>query len=219
MKPVRAHAAPGPARQTRALPDASPRGAIAAFAHATCRVVAVTMLAAVAAAAIAADITLGELMHGLAAHRPGRARFTERKFIAILDAPVVSTGELSFTPPDRLERKTLTPKPESLVVEKGMLTLERGDRRITMRLADYPQIAPIVDALRGMPAGDREALEKAYRLEAHGTRERWTLVMLPSDPKVAELVQRIDVSGTRDRVRAIEIRQTDGDRSVMTIDE
>jgi hypothetical protein len=68
-----------------------------------------------------------------------------------------------------------------------------------------------------MLAGDRTALEKVYRLEAHGNRDRWTLVMLPSDAKLAELVLRIDVEASRDRVRSIEIRQADGDRSVMTI--
>jgi len=165
----------------------------------------------------AGEVSVAELMQALAARGPERARFVERKFIAILDKPVESSGLLRYVPPDRLEKRTLAPKPELLVLERGTLTLERDKRKLTLQLRDYPQIAAIVESLRGMLAGDRTALEKVYRLEAHGNRERWTLVMLPSDTKLAELVLRIDVEGTRDRVRSIEIRQADGDRSVMTI--
>ena len=177
------------------------------------------MAALCAGSAAAADWSVAELMQGLAQRGPDRARFVEKKYIAILDQPVQSSGELRYVPPDRLEKRTIAPKPELLVLERGMLTLERGKQKHTLRLSDHPQIAAIVDALRGMLAGDRTALEKVYRLELHGNRERWALVMLPSDAKLAELVQRIDVAGNGSRVRSIEIRQADGDRSVMTIDQ
>ena len=180
----------------------------------------VTMLVAAAAltALAAPSWTVADLMQGLAARGPEHARFVEKKFMAILDQPVQSSGELRYVPPDRLEKRTLLPKPELLVLERGLLTLERDQQKHTLRLADYPQVAAIVDSLRGMLAGDRTALEKVYRLELHGTREQWSLVMLPSDQKLAGLVLRIDVAGNGNRVRSIEIRQADGDRSVMTIE-
>jgi hypothetical protein len=180
---------------------------------------AAAMMAALVSAAAAADWTVPELMQSLAARGADRARFVEKKFIAILDQPVQSSGDLRYVPPDRLEKRTVSPKPELLVLERGVLTLERDKQKHTLRLADYPQIAAIVESLRGMLAGDRTALEKVYRLELHGTRERWTLVMLPSDAKLAELVLRIDVAGNGNSVRSIEIRQADGDRSVMTIEQ
>ena len=171
-----------------------------------------------ASVAAAADWTVAELMQSLAQRGPEKARFVEKKYIAILDQPVQSSGELRYVPPDRLEKRTLAPKPELLVLERGLLRLERDKQKHTLRLADHPQIAALVESLRAMLAGDRSALDKVYRMELFGTRERWALVMLPSDAKLAELVLRIDVAGTRDRVRSIEIRQADGDRSVMTIE-
>jgi hypothetical protein len=167
----------------------------------------------------AGDWNVPALMQSLAERGPDRARFVEKKYIAILDQPVQSSGELRYVPPDRLEKRTIAPKPELLVLERGTLTLERGKQTHTLRLSDHPQIAAIVESLRGMLAGDRTALEKVYRLDLHGNRERWTLVMLPSDAKLAELVLRIDVAGSGTRVRSIEIRQADGDRSVMTIEQ
>jgi hypothetical protein len=175
-------------------------------------------LLAAAPAAPAADWGIAELMQGLAQRGAERALFVEKKFIAILDQPLESSGELRYVPPDRLEKRTLRPRPEALVLDGDRLAIERGNQKHVFRLQDYPDIAAVIESLRGTLAGDRKALERVYRLELHGSRERWTLVMLPSDAGLAALVLRIDVSGSGDRVRAIEILQADGDRSVMTIE-
>ena len=168
--------------------------------------------------AAAADWAVAELMQGLAQRGAERALFVEKKYIAILDKPVESSGELRYTPPDRLEKRTLKPKPESIVLEGDRLAIERGSFRQSIRLQDYPGIAAFIDSIRGTLAGDRKALERVYRLELHGNQERWTLVMYPSDVVLAAMVLRIDVGGIHDRVRSIEILQTDGDRSVMTVE-
>ena len=51
-----------------------------------------------------------------------------------------------------------------------------------------------------------------------GSPDKWTLTLLPSEQKVAALLQRITVSGSRGRVRSIEYLQADGDRSLLTIE-
>lgn len=161
---------------------------------------------------------LAQLMQTLSQRGPESARFVEKKYLAILDQPVESSGELRYVPPDRLEKLTQKPKPESLVLAGNQLTVERSGQQHTLRLQDYPEVAAFVDSIRGTLSGDRKALERVYRLEVHGDAERWSLLMLPSDSKLAALVQRIDVAGTRDRVRSITILQGDGDRSAMTIE-
>lgn len=166
----------------------------------------------------AAEWGIAQLMQGLAQRGAERALFVEKKFIAILDKPLESSGELRYVPPDRLEKRTLKPRPESLVLDRDSLAIERGNQKRSLRLQDYPEIGVFVESLRGTLAGDRKALERVYRLELHGNQDRWTLVMYPSDDKLAAIVLRIDVTGTRDRVRSIEILQADGDRSLMTVE-
>jgi Outer membrane lipoprotein carrier protein LolA-like len=179
---------------------------------------AVVGLPFIAQTAQAAEWGIAQLMQGLAQRGAERATFVEKKFIAVLDKPLESSGELRYVPPGRLEKRTLKPKPESVVLDGDTLSIERGNQKHSLRLQDYPDIAAFVESLRGTLAGNRKALERVYRLELHGNQERWTLVMFPSDAKLAATVLRIDVTGTRDRVRSIEIRQTDGDRSVMTVE-
>lgn len=175
------------------------------------------LLASVASPALAA-FDVGQLMGDLSRHKGGRAKFTEKKYLAVLDKPVVSTGEMTYTPPDRLEKRTLQPKQEVMVLDRDMLTLERDKRRLTINLANQPEAQAFVDSIRGTLSGNRAALEKNYALYLSGTPEKWVLTLLPSDQKIASIVQKITVGGSRDQVRSIEYLQADGDRAVLTIE-
>lgn len=182
-----------------------------------------TVLAALALAvcspAASAAWDLQQLMETLAQTKSGRATFVEKKHIALLDRPVESSGELLYTAPDRLEKRTLKPKPESMVVNGGELVIERGRQKYQLQLQAYPELAAFIDSIRGTLAGDRGALERSYRLSLEGSAERWTLQLQPLDPKMQAVIQRIRISGVRNQVRGIDIAQADGDSSSMAIEQ
>lgn len=160
---------------------------------------------------------VAQLMQGLAQNKSGRASFVEKKYIALLDKPVESSGELLYTAPDRLEKRTLKPRPESMLIENGTLTVERGKRRMTLRLQDHPELVAFTESIRGTLAGDVAALRRIYNLDLEGTEERWTLTLRPIETKMLDVVQRIRIGGSRAEVKTVEIEQTDKDRSVMTM--
>ena len=167
----------------------------------------------------AAPLSIGQLMASLAKHPQGAATFTEKKFISILDQPVESSGELLFIAPARLEKRTLKPKPETMVLDGDTLTLERGRRKHVLQLRDYPEVSAMIESIRATLAGDRQALERAYRLALDGSAERWTLVLTPLDPRVGAVIARIRIEGGGDVIRSVEILQADGDSSLMTIEK
>ena len=176
------------------------------------------MLSALSPAAFAAwDVQ--QLMDVLAQNKSGHSTFIEKKYIAILDKPVESSGELVYTAPDELEKRTLKPKPESMVIRGEELFIERGQQKHRLQLQAYPELAAFIDSIRGTLAGDRKALERSYRLSLEGTDQHWTLRLLPLNEKMAASIQRISITGTREQVKSIEIKQTDGDSSVMTIEK
>jgi len=183
------------------------------------RVCLAVLLAAVGAfgSAHAGEWDVGQLMQSLAQQRGGRVSFIEKKYLAILDRPVESTGELVYLPPARLEKRTLTPQVESLVLDRNVLVIERGKQRHTLQLQQYPEITAIVDSIRDTLAGDLKALERQYRIVLDGSPEQWRLTLLPSDTRIAAIVLRIQMSGVRNELRQIEMLQTDGDRSVMIL--
>ncbi|MEO5766441.1 MAG: LolA-related protein [Casimicrobiaceae bacterium] len=174
-------------------------------------------LPSVCGAAASADWSLAQLMQTLAQQQGGKVAFSEKKYITILDRPVESSGELVYAPPGRLEKRTRSPKVESLVLDRDVLVVERGQQKYTLQLRQYPEIEAIVGSVRDTLAGDLAALQRQYRVDLQGSRERWSLTLLPSDARIAAIVQRVQISGARDEVRQIEMLQTDGDRSVMTI--
>jgi len=169
------------------------------------------------APAMAADWDVGRLMQALAQQRGGSVSFVEKKYLAILDRPVESSGVLSYSPPDRLEKRTLLPKPESLVLNGNQLVAERGKQRVTLQLQQYPEISAVVGGIRQTLSGDLGALERDYRVVLRGGPESWVLTLLPSDPRIAAIVLRIEISGSGSSLRQIEMLQADGDRSVMMI--
>jgi hypothetical protein len=177
--------------------------------------------AAVAAAANAAPQPavgdLDQVMGLLAMRQHGRVEFVEQQFLAVLKHPVESSGELRYDAPDRLEKRTLLPRPENLVLAGGVLTVERGERRHVLDLRRYPQIQPFVESIRATLAGDRSALERIFHVEFSGDIARWTLTLVPLDPQLTRTVKQVQIDGLRDQLLHVEIRQADGDRSLMTL--
>ncbi|MBL8446842.1 MAG: outer membrane lipoprotein carrier protein LolA [Zoogloeaceae bacterium] len=169
------------------------------------------------AAPVKAGFDLNQLMADLARHPGGRATFTERKYLAVLDKPVVSSGEMRFTPPGRMEKRTISPRSETLVLDQDVLTMERDKRRLSIRLDAQPEALAFVDSLRALLGGDRVTLERSYALQLVGDAQRWVLHLLPSDQRIAALVLRITVSGQANQVRSIEYLQADGDRIVLDL--
>lgn len=164
---------------------------------------------------------IDQLMQALAQVKTAKARFVERKYLAMLNAPLDSSGTLVYTAPGRLEKYTRLPKPETLVLDQDKLSIEYKDRgqRRTLALQDYPVIWAFVESIRSTLAGDLATLNRFYRANLAGSEEQWRLSLKPVDPKIQTVVKEIYIGGSRNRVRTIEIVETEGDRSVMTITE
>jgi len=181
--------------------------------------------AACASAAVAADSSdaaawdVQRLMRELAQVKTANARFLERRHLGILTAPLESSGTLVYIAPDRLEKHTLRPRPESLVLERNELTVESKERnqRRTLVLQDYPVIWAFVESIRATLAGDLPALSRFYQVGLDGGERQWRLSLIPSDPRMQDVVSEIRISGDSSWINAIEMIETGGDRSVMTI--
>jgi outer membrane lipoprotein-sorting protein len=162
---------------------------------------------------------IDQLMHSLAQTRSGHASFVETKSIAMLDQPVVSSGELFYTAPDKLEKRTIKPKPETMVVDGDNLLIARKQQKYRLQLQDYPELAAFIDSVRGTLSGDRQALERTYQLRLTGTAQGWTLQLVPLSARMKQVVSNISIAGVNDDVRSIAITQADGDSSQMRIEK
>lgn len=210
---ARGDAASGPAKPVPGLP-----GLRASTFAWLCRCAAGVLLGLGLSAGAHAAYNIEQLMTDLASHKGGRARFVEKRHVALLDKPVQASGEMVYSPPDRLEKRTLLPRPETLVLDKDLLSMERDKRKLTINLSSRPEALAFVDSIRSTLSGNRRSLEQNYTLSLQGESNEWVLTLVPSEPAIAALLQRITVSGGKSQVRHIEYLQVDGDRSEISIE-
>jgi len=167
-------------------------------------------------AAVAFDLT--QLTQLLAQVRSGEATFTEKRMVSLLDKTLESSGRLSFAAPDTFVRETLKPRQDKVAVVGNSVTLSSGNRSRTVPLDSVPEAAVIVDAIRGTLTGNQSLLERHFTSTVSGSAQRWTLELVPVEPRLRELVQSLQLAGQQTRVREVTVTMADGDRSVMLIE-
>jgi hypothetical protein len=146
--------------------------------------------------------------------------FQETTYSSLLTEPLMASGELKFSPPDRLEKVITSPSRERYVVEGDRVAFEnerKGGKKRTVSLEEYPALRSFVEAFRSSLAGDAARLRQVYEVTLDGSRAKWTLLLRPREPSGKSVVDYILLTGSEDRVATIAIRSSDGDRSVMTL--
>lgn len=172
----------------------------------------------------ASDDQLAKLFAELGSRRERQARFTERRFSALLKAPAQSSGTLIFRAPDLLEKRTEKPQREVVRIEGTAVTYEgtlgHGEaQKKTFTLADAPQLAALIDGLRATLAGDLVALRRHYEIALSTTAAStgWQLTLTPRDRMLRDAVDKIVLRGAGGEVTAVEIVDAGGDLTLLRI--
>ncbi len=160
-----------------------------------------------------------QLMRELGQVRRSQAQFTERKYLKVLKAPRQSSGTLTYTAPDKLEKRTLRPRPEVLVIDGKALTVETAGKRHTLKLQDYPVLWAFVESIRATLGGDIATLERFYKVDLEGGPARWQLFLAPRERSMSRVISQISIGGAGSRIELIEVQEARGDRSVMKVVE
>ena len=163
------------------------------------------------------DTLLGEFraMPGL------QAKFREEKRIALLAAPLVSEGTLHFAPPAQLARLTTSPAPSRLVVDGSSLVFGDEQGAESIDLDANPMARLYVDSFLEILAGNRDALEKVWKIElAPGsTLDAWTLVLTPGAAPIARIFRALTLKGRGSVVEWLKLVETSGDETLTTFSD
>ncbi len=164
-----------------------------------------------------AQDAMAPVMAALAAVRESRATFVEEKDLPELERPLASRGMLIWQAPQRLEKRTIEPFEERLLVDGDRLLLETRDQHQELSLDTAPEIRPLVEAIRATLAGDAATLRRYYDIAFSGDLTRWRLVLTPLSTRVLAAVQRIAIEGEGGTVLVVERQGRDGNsRMVVT---
>lgn len=187
-----------------------------------CRFVLGAAIAVAALGCAHAEDTLSaaDVMAQMREVHESSAHFTERRTMAMLSAPLETRGTLRYEAPDMLVKHTLQPRQEKFTVRGDRLTVVEGrDRLRSLSLSDQPQIGALVESIRATLSGNLETLERYYTVAVTGTLDAWTLDLTPRDEDLAAFVTLIEITGAGAAIRTVDTRESNGDRSVMTVFE
>lgn len=166
----------------------------------------------------AAGWSLETLMAGLRQVRTASAHFVELKTVHMLTRPIQATGTLKYVAPDKLEKITLTPAPETIRLDGTTLTGTRADgEEFSVDIGSHTEIAALVEGIRSTLAGDLPTLRRYYGIAFTGGQDHWQIDLVPKDRWVREKVDRIRILGAGTVISNIVVDEKDGDRSEMAV--
>lgn len=163
--------------------------------------------------------TLMELMSKLSEVRAAHGRFTEQKFLSILNEPLVLTGTVQYRAPDFVRKEYDDADSESYEVHGDSLIIELPDgRRRDLSVDQHPVLRAFVESYRGTLAGDLVTLERYFDVELSGDIQSWALRLTPRTRELGEYLSAVIMRGSEATIRIVETLEASGDRSVMKVD-
>lgn len=167
----------------------------------------------------ASNWDIGRLMQAVAANAEQPLSYREEKLLGLLETPLRSSGRLKVVLPNTLLREVLEPYRVRYVISADdLITMEEEDQppRV-VQLGRVPAAAAMVGTLRALLLGDREALERLYRLKLTGDAGAWTLELEPRDTELGRHIDLLRVEGTEGHIRLLSILERNGDQSRMEL--
>ena len=163
-------------------------------------------------ASAAQPVDAGWILQKLARPAPMRTAFIELRGSPLLKAPLRIEGEYQRPDNDSLVREVRSPYAETTTLRNGEATIVRaGKSPRKFPLARVPELAGLQASFGALLSGDRALLEKHYRLSAQGTRQQWTLSLVPIEAQMQASVRDITLYGRGAELRCIETRPGKGE--------
>lgn len=148
----------------------------------------------------------------LAQPAPMRTSFVEVRGSKLLKKPLRLQGEYQRPDEATLVREVTAPYQEKTTIRAGEVEVTRANkppRRFS--LARVPELAGLQASFGALLSGNRRLLEQHYQLDTQGTRQRWTMTLLPRDAAMARQLQAITLYGRGAELRCIETQPARGE--------
>jgi len=166
--------------------------------------------------------TIDTVMEGLRGLRHIEATFEETRHSVFLIKPINLNGTFLYNAPQTFIKETFKPYPEIVTVDRNGVKIEQdrdsheGQSRAQFIAADaHPLVKGLVDSAAATMSGKRELLEARYELELKGSKEAWTVKLIPREEALRKKVKSLLFEGKDDLINTVEIRESDGDWSVI----
>lgn len=170
----------------------------------------------------AADTAELEALLGNSAQRIASApaiqgHFEQRKYLADLPQPLLSTGEFLFARDYGVWWHTKTPFESVFVLTReGMRNRDEGGTELKISSAEQPGIAAAARIFFALFSLDLKALASDFETFGSGTPSQWEIGLRPKVAALSAVFRDARLDGGDD-VRSIELRDAHGDRTDILV--
>ena len=175
------------------------------------RLAAAALLAACAAPAWAFNVN--DLQAQLREAPIVRGQFVQQKYLRSLPQPLTSTGLFTLSSQDGLLWELRAPLHQDLLLTPTAI-FRRDDGGKWQALPQAAGAGRETRMFLTVLSGDTQSLQDNFDIALSGSAADWQLVMTPKSPLLKQIFTDIRISGGK-LVQRIELRETQGDKTVM----
>ncbi len=153
-----------------------------------------------------------------AAHAIVRGHFTQKKFLAELDHPLISTGTFVAAAHRGLIWQVKHPITTRLVITPDRLVARsQGHETLRINADQQPGLKVVAAVLLAMFAGNTQRLRQFFTVKTTRTQtNHWTMTLRPKTQTMAAFIQRVTLAGAAEITR-ITIAEPNGDHEVIAL--
>ncbi len=174
-------------------------------------------LTALCLAAAAHAFDSRELTAQLQAPKTVQGRFTQQKYLRTLDKPVTTSGRFALRPGHGLFWHLQKPFELRLRVRRDGISRQDASGAWKSNGSQSTQAAQ-VKLFMAVLGGDTAELQRHFTLKLSGSAGSWQLLLLPKTVVMKQVFENITISGDK-LVRRIELKEKQGDRTVMQFEQ
>lgn len=166
---------------------------------------------------IAGAFSLDQLQTQLRAQPIVRGHFTQQKFLRSLPQPLTSRGDFTLAQGKGLLWKLTSPFEQDLrITPQGIA--KRDAQGAWQALPQQMGASRETGIFLAVLAGDTRGLQENFDISLSGDAQAWTMTMKPSSALLAQIFEAIVIQGGA-LVQRIELRETQGDRTVLQLQD
>jgi len=174
---------------------------------------AVCLLALALAPLAARAFDLNDLQEQLRATPVVRGQFVQQKFLRSLPQPLTSRGDFTLAAGKGLLWLLRTPIAQDLRINADGIS-RRDESGHWQALPQHSGAGRENRLFLSVLAGDTAGLQQSFDLALTGQQDGWQLLLTPRSALLRQIFESIQINGGN-LVDRIELRETQGDRSVL----
>jgi len=163
------------------------------------------------------EADLNNLLAGIRQNRSTQADFQEERVIRLMKKPILSSGKVSFQPPNKFRREVKGNSPSVTVSDGRQLWIYYPNFKSAER---YPlgKGSPLDSTVAAINSAlNLENIENMFQINAAKTDKGYELVLTPRTPSMRRAFQKLDLRVNDNlRVERTDMLLANGDRIVTT---